>query len=125
MTQRLIIIRIRGIIGVKKTIEDTMRMLRLYKKNSCVVVNNGHSTVGMIKKIKDFVTWGELDKETFKLLISKRGKLPGNKPLTENYLKEKTKLDFEQFSNEFMESKKELRDVPGLKQFFRLKPPEK
>ena len=49
----------------------------------------------------------------------------GKKNLTENYLKEKTKLSFDEFVKEFFNFKKNLKDVPGLKPFFRLKPPIK
>src|SRR3989344_5510737 len=62
-------------------------------------------------------------KETFKLLLEKRGKLPGHKPLTSDYLKEKLKSDFDSFAQDFMSFKKELKDIPGLKKFFRLNPP--
>ncbi len=77
----------------------------------------------MLNKVKDFITWGEINEATFKELIKKRGKLPGKKPLTEQYLKDKTKLDFDSFTKEFFDFKKEIKDVPGLKPFFTLHPP--
>ncbi len=122
---KVVVIRIRGGIGVKKTLKDTMSMLRLYKKHTCVILNNTPSTVGMVKKLKDYVTWGEIDEPTIKLLLSKRGKLPGNKPLTEEYVKEKLKLTIDEFTKEFVTDKKQLKDIPGFKQFFRLSPPIK
>jgi len=67
------IIRIRGSIGAKETIKTTLAMLKLYKKNFCVVVNNSPEYEGMIKKIKDYVTYGTIDPETEKLLFEKRG----------------------------------------------------
>ena len=122
---KIAIIRVRGSIGIKKEIEDTMKMLRLYKKNTCVVLNNTQSCAGMLKKIKDYVTWGDINEPTIKLLLIKRGKLPGNKPLIEEYVKEKTKLTINDFVKEFISGKKQLKDIPGFKPFFRLKPPEK
>ena len=77
----------------------------------------------MIDLIKDYVTFGEIDAATFKLLFEKRGRLAGNKPLTEAYLKEKLKTSVADFSNDFMSFKKPLKEIPGLKQFFRLHPP--
>ncbi len=125
MTQKLAVLRIRGNVGVRKDIKDTLDLLRLYKKNSCIIINNSPSCIGMLKKVKDYVTWGEIDEETFLQLIKKRGRLPGSKPLTEDYLKEKTKLSYEQFAKEFMNDKKDLKDITGVKRVFRLKPPEK
>lgn len=121
--KRIAVVRVRGKCKIDSEVEDTFRMLRLYKKNNCIVIPSTEPYVGMINKVKDFVTWGEIDNKTFKELLSKRGKLPGNKPLTEEYLKAKTKLDFESFTREFFEFKKEITDVPGLKTFFKLHPP--
>jgi len=72
--KEIAVIRIKGEIGIKKDIKDTLRMLRLYKKNSCVILNENPSVRGMVVKIKDFVTWGEVDNEAVKLLEEKFGK---------------------------------------------------
>ncbi|MFH0936165.1 MAG: 50S ribosomal protein L30 [Candidatus Woesearchaeota archaeon] len=121
--KRIAIIRIKGKAGLKKTVKDTFLLLRLYKKNSCVVVPNTQSYVGMLTKIKDCSTWGEIDEQTFKLLLEKRGRLPGNKQLTNEYLQQKLKINIDQFAKEFINFKKELKDIPGLKLFFKLTPP--
>ena len=77
--KKIAVIRIRGIIGLKKDIKDTLKMLRLYNKNWCVVVDATPSVLGMIKKVKDYITWGEIDDETFSLLKEKRGEKTKNK----------------------------------------------
>lgn len=123
--KRIAVVRVRGKVDVKKKIKDTLKMLRLYKANYCVVIKNNEIYLGMLKKTKDYISWGEINEETFKMLLEKRGRLPGNKLLTENYLKEKLKLNYEGFIKEFFEGKKELKDIPGLRLFFRLKPPER
>jgi large subunit ribosomal protein L30 len=122
--KRIAIIRIKGKASLKKVVKDTFLLLRLYKKNSCVVVPNTPSYIGMITKIKDCATWGEIDELTFKLLLEKRGKLPGNKSLTNEYIQQKLKITIDQFAKEFMNFKKELKDIPGLKHFFKLTPPK-
>ncbi|MDD5332032.1 MAG: 50S ribosomal protein L30 [Candidatus Nanoarchaeia archaeon] len=125
MNKRIAIIRIRSGLKAKEQVEDTMKMLRLYKVNTCVVVPNTPNMVGMIEKIKDYVTWGEIDDKTMKQLLVKRGKLPGNKPITEEYIKEKTKMSSDDFVKAFMDFKKELKEIAGIKTFFRLNPPAK
>lgn len=120
---RLVIVRISGKSGIKKEISDTLNMLRLYKKYTCVVVPNTTSIAGMIQKIEHFVTWGEVNQETLKLLLEKRGRLPGKIPLTEQYVKEKLKCSTEQFATDIFTFKKEFKDLPGLKLFFKLTPP--
>lgn len=69
--KKLAVVRIRGITGIKKGIKDTLKMLCLYHNNYCVVLNN--NMLGMIRKVKDYVTWGEIDDETYRLLVEKRG----------------------------------------------------
>ncbi|MFH1972872.1 MAG: 50S ribosomal protein L30 [archaeon] len=120
---RIAIVRIRGKNHLQTKVADTLKMLRLYKPNGCVVVPNNPVYIGMIKKVKDYITWGEIDKETFELLIKKRGKVTGDKSLTEEYLKDKAKTSFDTFVVDFMDGKKELKEIPGLKPFFRLTPP--
>ena len=66
-------IRIRGRTMIRTTIEDAMKMLRLHKNNFCVVLPNTPTYIGMLKQAKDYITWGEIDDETFKLLVEKRG----------------------------------------------------
>ncbi len=118
------IVRVRGKIGLNKEVKDTLNMLRLYRQNQCVVVPANPSYVGMIHKVKDYITWGEIDEKTLKLLLQKRGKLAGKKSLTEEYLKEKTKLDLDTFVKNVLETKTNLKNVPGLKRYFKLHPPQ-
>ncbi len=73
MEKRLAAVRIRGLVGIKTTIESTLQMLRLYKKNYCSVLPNSAIYTGMLKKAKDYITWGEIDDETFNALVNKRG----------------------------------------------------
>ncbi len=122
---KIAIIRIRGEINVRKDNLNTLKLLRLFNKNYCVVIDNTPNYIGMIKKIKDYITWGEIDKETFSLLLKNRGRLAGNKILTEEYLKEKLNSSFNGFVDDVFNNKRSLKELPGLKLFFRLKPPTK
>ena len=72
-TGRIAAIRIRGLTQIKTTVEDTLKMLRLYRNNFCVVLPNTPVYMGMLKMSKDYITWGEIDDETFNLLVEKRG----------------------------------------------------
>ncbi len=117
------VIQVRGIINVDREFKDTLKFLKLVKKNSCVVVDASRNYLGMLVKLKDYITWGEINKETLKILLEKRGRIVGNKPLTESYLKNYTKMGFDEFTNNLFDSKIKLKDVPGLKTFFRLTPP--
>ncbi len=69
----LVVVLVRGTVNVTQSVKDTLKMLNLARKNHCVVVDNNPVNLGMIKKVKDYVTWGELDENTFKELVEKRG----------------------------------------------------
>jgi len=68
------IIRIKGQVGLKKEIIETLNRLKLRKKFSCVVIEPTKEQMGMIKKVKDFVAFGEINDETYKKLVEIRGK---------------------------------------------------
>jgi large subunit ribosomal protein L30 len=74
---KIAIIRVRGPINVRKVVGDTLKMLKLHRKNYCVVIPDTPSYRGMIYKVKDYVTWGTIDEETLKLLTEKKGEKKG------------------------------------------------
>jgi len=67
-------IRLRGRVGVRKEIQDTLKLLGLRKKFSCCVVPEDKTYLGMLKKAKDYITYGEIDEDTLRELIEKRFK---------------------------------------------------
>jgi len=70
---RIAVIRIDGKARVNSEIESTMKMLNINRKFSCAVFENSREKLGMLHKIKDHATYGEIDDETLKLLKEKRG----------------------------------------------------
>lgn len=72
-TTRMAVIRVRGVMGVKKDISKTLDMLNLDRKNYCTIVDATPSYLGMIKKTKDYATYGEISDDVFKELVEKRG----------------------------------------------------
>ena len=71
---KIAIIVVRSSAGARQEEKDTLTMLRLRKKHACVVVDKTPSMMGMLNKVKDFTTYGEIDEETMKLLSEKRQK---------------------------------------------------
>lgn len=68
------IIRIKGQIGIDEPVKETLHRLKLRKKYACVVIEPNDVNLGMIKKVRDFVSYGELSKETYEKLLKSRGK---------------------------------------------------
>lgn len=68
----LAVIRLRGNIGIRKELSDTMKMLGLRRVNTLAILPRTDSIIGMIKKVEDFVAWGELSKELEERLKGKK-----------------------------------------------------
>ncbi len=124
--KRLIIIRIRGTVNVRREINDTLKMLRLHRPHHAVIVKNTPSIIGMMQKVKDYVAYGEIEEETLVKLLNKRGRLSGNRRLTEEYLKQNTQFgSIEELAKALMNFEVELKDLDEVKPVFRLRPPSK
>ncbi|MHA2273143.1 MAG: 50S ribosomal protein L30 [Candidatus Hodarchaeales archaeon] len=120
------VIRIRGRVDVRREIADTLKMLRLSRLNQCVIIDDRKPYLRMLQKVKDIVTWGELNEKGTALLLSKRGRLVGDQRLSDAYVKEHTSYkSIDGFAKAFCSGKAELKDIPGLKPVFRLHPPKK
>lgn len=102
------VIRIKGKVNVPEKVGETLNRLRLKRKFACVVVKPTAENLGMIKKVTNFVAFGDIDKETFMKLVEKRGKRIDKKKGIGN-------------AEEFFEGKKKLEDI-NIKPFFRLHP---
>ncbi|MFQ5919505.1 MAG: uL30 family ribosomal protein, partial [Thermoplasmata archaeon] len=80
-------VRVRGGVRVRGDIADTLGMLRLHRPNHCVVLPPRETTMGMLRKAKDYITWGEVDAEVLTELLAARGRRVGGEPLTEAHVK--------------------------------------
>lgn len=119
------IIRIRGPIKVNEDIENTMKLLNLTRVNHCVIYPEDKYIKGMLHKLRNMVTYGEISKETLKKMLNKRGYCYNEKgkliKFKEHYKDEKKQ---EKMIDEILSGKAKLEDF-GIKKVFRLKPPTK
>jgi len=65
-------IRLRGTVGKPVNINRTLELLHLHRKNYCSIYDDNPSTRGMLKLVKDYVTYGEVKDDTVKLVLSKK-----------------------------------------------------
>jgi len=119
-------VRIRGIVNVKPDIKRTLQLFRLTRSNHCVLLEENASVKGMLQIAKDYITWGEIDREVLSKLMDTRGKLEGNVDITEDYVKSATPYNnFEKLSQAIMDNKFKYKDISNVKPIFRLNPPKK
>ena len=120
------VVRVRGNINVRKSIKDTLKMLRLNRINHCVIIPESKEYNGMLKKVKDYVTWGEITEELLKEILISRGKLMGDKPLNDKYIKSSSQFkSLTNFSEAIIKGKAKLTDLRDIKPVIRLHPPRK
>ena len=120
------IVRVRGIVNIKPDIRKTLKLLNLTRTNHCVVLDETPSLKGMLQVAKDYITWGEIDKKVLTKLIKEKGRLLGDKPLTDNHLKSSTSYnDIDKLSDAIINKKFLYKEIPNIKPLFRLNPPKK
>ncbi len=120
----LAVIRIRGRVNVERGVEKTLRNLKLTRKNHLVIFKENKNILGMLSKVQNYITFGEINKETLALVLLKRGRLSGNKKLDKKFLEERGLKGFEEISEGLFDGRKNLKDL-GIKPVFRLSPPKK
>ena len=120
------VVQVRGVVKTRGDIKDTLKMLRLHHINHCVLVPDTPENLGMIRKVKDYVAFGEVDAPTVETLLASRGRVIGDAPLTDEYLRSNTSFgSIADLAKALASGETKLRDVPGLKPVLRLHPPRK
>lgn len=123
------IIRIRGQADVPPDVEYTLKLLRLHKKYHLVIYPADLPGLeGMLQKVKDWVTWGEVDQATLVELLKRRGRAPGDRPLTDSYIESKLGdmgiKSIESLAQALIDGKVELHKLDNIiKPVFRMHPP--
>ena len=120
------VVRVRGTVNINPDIKKTLRLLSLSRANHCVLLEENPSSKGMLQTAKDYVTWGEIDKEILSKLIKSRGKLEGDQEITDEYIKSSTSHDgIDKLSKAIIDKKFSYKEIPNVKPIFRLNPPKR
>lgn len=99
-------IRLRGNVKTPEKTEDTLKMLNLKNVHNCTIIPETPDYQGMLQKVKGYITWGEINKETLTKLIEK---------------KSNTEKDTEKLAEEIMEKEEKPEEI---EETFRLHPPK-
>jgi large subunit ribosomal protein L30 len=122
--QTICVIRIRGALGMRRTIQNTLHLFKLYRVNHATLVRDNPSVRGMLHKAKDYIAFGPVDAEHIKKLLKKRSLLVGNKPLTDNHVRFATVYkSIDDLAKALFEGKIRMKEVKDLKPIFKLHPP--
>ncbi len=134
------VIRLRGLADARPEIEHTLNLLRLRRRFTCSIYPLTDSLRGMLKVVESWVTWGEVNRDTLIALLKARGRVVGDKPLTDEYVRKYGWQSIEELVDAYIRGevkslwcrKNEKPSIvngkasciPGLKPFFRLHPPK-
>lgn len=126
MAKTIAIIRLRGRTGRNYHIEHTLKLLKLHKPNHVVIYQESESLNGMLHKVKDAVTWGEVNGDMIEHVLKKRGELVGKNRLNDKHMKSTSEYStVKQFSKAVFKGEANIKDIPNLQPVFRLSPPRK
>ena len=121
---KMAVIKLRSDINARQGVKDTLKMMGLTRVNHCVIVDEATIGIGYLgEKIKDYITWGEIKPEVLESLLKKRGRLSGDKRVTEEVVKSKTSFQTMGELAAAVESGSAGLDEVGVKKVFRFHPP--
>ena len=119
-----VVVRVRSNVNVERSIRETMDYLNLTKVNHAVIIPENDQYRGMLQKAKDYITWGEATEELVEKMLSERGRMSGDNPLTDSLVKDNTDYkNIGEFAKAIVSNDATVKHVPVLKRVFRLHPP--
>jgi large subunit ribosomal protein L30 len=121
----LAVVKVRGTISAQREARETLDMLRLDKTNNAVLIDTRPSYKGMLNRVQNYVTWGEVSKETVALLLKKRGRLAGGKKLTDESVDKLGYKSIDALADAIASCKAEFQKLPNVQPVFKLSPPSK
>jgi large subunit ribosomal protein L30 len=117
-----VVLRIKGTVNVPHWARYTLDNLSLYKKFWATILPETPESIGMLRKIKEFVAWSHVDASFVKELLEKRGKTIGSKPL--KLLPNSAQYsDIDELAADLAKDKIRLSSLQMVKPWFALNPP--
>jgi len=123
MAKAFLVLRIKGQADVPHWATTTLRLLKLEKKFRATIIPAKENTLGMLNKIKHYVSWQEIDIPTTKDLLDKRGRKSGYKKITSKDISDIGFKSIDELATSLAEGKTSLSKLSPLKPWFALSPP--
>jgi large subunit ribosomal protein L30 len=123
MANAYLVVRIKGQADVPYWAATTMTLLKLDKKYRATILPAKENTLGMLNKVKHYISWIGLDVDLAKDLLDKKGRKSGYKKITVEDLKELGFNSIDDLAAALTEGKATLSKLKPLKPWFALAPP--
>jgi large subunit ribosomal protein L30 len=139
-----LVVRMKGTVNVPQWANLTLENLHLNKKFRATIIPENNQTLGMLRKVKELVSWTSIDKEFIKEFIEKKGRLiesdlgtktgsaggqanninnNDSKGSYEGENKKSLSYDFEKIATDISQNQTYLSKINGIKPWFALNPP--
>ena len=140
-----LVVRMKGTVNVPYWARITLESLSLNKRFRATIIPENEQTLGMLRKIKEYVSWTSVDTEFIREFIEKRGRSSASKLLstapstpdtaatddlngqindnnTEN--KKSQTVDLSKIVSIISQNELYLSKISGIKPWFALNPPK-
>ena len=123
MAKAFLVVRIKGQADVPHWANTTLNLLNLEKKYRAVIIPVKENTVGMLRKVQHYLTWQEIDIETTKELLDKKGRKSGYKKITDEDVSNAGFKTIDELATSLSEGKISMSKIKPIKPWFALSPP--
>jgi len=125
LAKAFLVVRIKGQVNVPYWAKTTLELFKLEKKFRATIIPAKENTLGMLNKVKHYVSWKEVDVPMAKELLDKKGRKSGYKKITEEDVKKIGYKDIEELATSLAEGKTTMTKLKPLKPWFALSPPRR
>jgi large subunit ribosomal protein L30 len=119
------VVKVRGTISAQREARETLELLRLAKTNNAVLIDNRPSYMGMLYRVQNYVTWGEVSKETVTMLLKERGRFAGGEKITDESVEKLGYKSIDALADAIASCKVEYQKLSNVQPVFKLRPPSK
>ena len=123
MAKAFLVVRIKGQVDVPYWARTTLKLLKLEKKFRATIIPAQDNTLGMLNKVKHYVSWQDLDVSLAKELLDKKGRKSGYKKITKEDIKKIGFESIDDLAKSLTEGKTSLTKLKPMKPWFALAPP--
>ena len=123
MVKAYLVVRIKGQADVPHWARTTLKLLKLEKKYRATILPAKENTLGMLDKVKHYVSWQEVDSKLARELLDKKGRKSGYKKISDDDLAETDYKTMDELADALAEGKVSLTKLKPLKPWFALAPP--
>lgn len=132
-----LVVRMKGTVNIPQWANLTLENLHLNKKFRATLIPENKETLGMLRKIKEIVSWTTVDESFMKEFIEKKGRISSSKLLrdqsqttsNENLTadtkkNESPKVSLDNIVSTLKSNQAYLSKISGIKPWFALDPPK-